>query len=56
MPTERMSMRRVREILRHRHEQGLGHKAIAIRVGAAPSTVRETFGNGTATGCPWVLR
>lgn len=43
MPAERVSMRRVREILRYRFEQGLGHKAISVRVGAAPSTVRETL-------------
>ena len=43
MPAERVSMRRVREILRYRFEQGLGHKAISLRVGAAPSTVRATL-------------
>jgi hypothetical protein len=43
MPAERLNMRRVREILRHRFEAGLGHKSIAVRVGAAPSTVRETL-------------
>lgn len=43
MPAERLNMRRVREILRHRFEGGLGHKSIAARVGAAPSTVRETL-------------
>jgi hypothetical protein len=43
MPAERLKMRRVREILRHRFEDGLGHKSIALRVGAAPSTVRETL-------------
>lgn len=48
-------MRRVREILRHRHEQGLGHKAIAIRVGAAPSTVRETLRRAEAAGLGWPL-
>ncbi|MBP2470963.1 hypothetical protein JOH52_007057 [Sinorhizobium meliloti] len=36
MPAERLEMRRVREIeiLRYRFEQGLGHKSIAVRVGA----------------------
>ncbi|SEI22273.1 hypothetical protein RTCCBAU85039_6828 [Rhizobium tibeticum] len=43
MPAERLKMRRVREILRYRFEEGLGHKSIAVRVGAAPSTVRETL-------------
>lgn len=43
MPAERLTMRRVREILRCRFEDGLGYKAISYRVGAAPSTVRETL-------------
>jgi|GEM_PF-2068697 hypothetical protein len=37
-------MRRVREILRHRFEQGLGHKSIAVRVGSAPSTGEDRYG------------
>ena len=43
MPAERVSMRRVREMLRYRAEQGPGYKAISLRVGAVPSTVRETL-------------
>jgi len=43
MPAERVSMRRVREILRYRFEQELGYKAISLRVGAVPSTVRATL-------------
>jgi hypothetical protein len=43
MPAERLEMRRVREILRYRFEQGLGHKSIAVRVsvGAAISKFAE---------------
>jgi transposase len=48
-------MRRVREILRYRFEQGLGHKSIAVRVGAAPSTVRETLRRAAAAGLSWPL-
>ena len=55
MPAERMTMRRVREILRYHHEHGLGHKAIAIRVGAAPSTVRETLRRAKAASLAWPL-
>ena len=33
MPAERVEMRRVREILRYRFEQGLGHKSIAVLLG-----------------------
>jgi transposase len=48
-------MRRVREILRYRAEQGLGHKSIAVRVGAAPSTVRETLRRAAAAELSWPL-
>lgn len=36
-------MRRVREVLRYRFEDRLGHKSIAVRVGAVPSSVCETL-------------
>jgi transposase len=55
MPAERVTMRRVREILRYRFEQGLGHKTISHRVGAAPSTVRETLRRAEAAGLVWPL-
>ncbi|MBB3399756.1 integrase [Rhizobium sp. R693] len=55
MPAERLKMRRVREILRYRFEEGLGHKSIAARVGAAPSTVRETLRRVEIAGLSWPL-
>jgi transposase len=55
MAAERLSMRRVREILRYRFSEGLGHKAISYRVGAAPSTVRETLRRAEAAGLFWPL-
>ena len=55
MPAKRVAMRRVREILRHRFEEGLGHKSIAVRVGAAPSTVRETLRRLERAGLSWPL-
>ncbi|MHC2355858.1 transposase [Sinorhizobium meliloti] len=55
MPAERLEMRRVREILRYRFEQGLGHKSIAVRVGAAPSTVRETLRRAAIAELSWPL-
>ncbi|MBC7495632.1 MAG: IS21 family transposase [Sphingomonadaceae bacterium] len=48
-------MRRVREILRYRFGDGLGHKAIFHRVGAAPSTVRETLRRVAAAELSWPL-
>ena len=55
MPAERVSMRRVREMLRYRFEHGLGYKAISLRVGAVPSTVRETLKRVAAAGLEWPL-
>jgi len=55
MPAERVEMRRVREILRYRFEQGLGHKSIAVRVGTAPSKVRETLRRAAVAGLSWPL-
>ena len=55
MPAERVTMRRVREILRHRFEHKLGHKAISQRVGAAPSTVRETLRRAAVSEVGWPL-
>lgn len=48
-------MRRVREILRHRFGEGLGRKSIAVRVGAVPSTVRETLRRLKRAGLSWPL-
>ncbi|TWA35008.1 hypothetical protein FB009_11457 [Sinorhizobium medicae] len=48
-------MRRVREILRYRFEDKLGHKSIALRVGAAPSRVRETLRRVEIAGLSWPL-
>ena len=55
MPAERVRMRRVREILRYRFGDGLGYKAISHRVGAAPSTVRETLRRVAAAELSWPL-
>ena len=55
MPAERLETRRVREILRYRAEQGLGYKSIAVRFGAAPSTVRETLRHAATVGPSWPL-
>lgn len=55
MPAERVTMRRVREMLRYRFEQELGYKAISFRVGVVPSTVRETLKRAAAAGLSWPL-
>jgi len=43
MPTERIAMRRVREMLRLRLDAGLAAREVARRTGVAPSTLREMF-------------
>jgi len=48
-------MRRLREIVRYRFEDGLGHEVISHRVGAAPSMVRETLRRAAAAGVTWPL-
>jgi transposase len=48
-------MRRIRENLRQRFGDGLGHKAISHRVGAAPSMVRETLRRVAAAELSWPL-
>ena len=42
MPTERLSMRRIRDLLRLRHAQGLGKRAIALSLGLGKGT--QVFG------------
>ncbi|MGF6429944.1 transposase [Bradyrhizobium elkanii] len=54
MPTERLAMRRVRDVIRMK-AAGLPSREIARRVGAAPSTVRLTIRRFEATGLAWPL-
>ena len=39
MPTEKLSMRKIREVLKLRYENGFNNRAIANCVGISPSTV-----------------
>ncbi len=55
MPAERVSMRRVREILRLKYEAGASDRAIARSVGVARSTVWLCLGRATAAGLAWPL-
>ncbi len=55
MPTERLAMRRVREILRLTIDAGLGGREVARRVGIAPSTLREMLKRYASSGLPWPL-
>jgi transposase len=55
MPTERIAMRRVREMLRLRLDAGLAAREVARRTGVAPSTLREMFQRFRRSGLSWPL-
>ena len=55
MPAERVSMRRVREILRLKYEVGATDRAIARSVGVARSTARLCLDRAAAAGLTWPL-
>ena len=50
MPAERVSMRRIREILRLKHEAGVSDRQIARSLGLARSTVSLTLERTAAAG------
>jgi transposase len=55
MPAERVSMRRVREILRLKHEAAAAERVIARSLGIARSTVGLTLERVAAAGLRWPL-
>lgn len=55
MPTRRVDMRRVREILRLHREAGLSTREIAQRTGVAASTMREMIKRFNAAKLGWPL-
>ena len=55
MPAERVSMRRVREILRLKFECGASDRTIAVAVSVARSTVRLCLLRAGAAGLSWPL-
>lgn len=55
MPTRRVPMRRVREILRLHRDAGLSTREVAQRVGVAPSTMREMVRRFEQSGLGWPL-
>jgi transposase len=55
MSKERLSMRKITEILRLRHACGLTQRAIATSIGAAPSTVADYLRRATLAGLGWPL-
>jgi hypothetical protein len=55
MPAERVSLRRVREILRLKHERGASVRTIAVAIGVARSTVQLCLARAAAVGLAWSL-
>src|SRR3954462_9297679 len=55
MPAERVSMRRLREVLRLKHEGGASDRAIARSLSIARSTVALTLERVAAMGLRWPL-
>ena len=53
MATERLSMRRTREILRQRPALGRAHRAIGASVGLGVSTVGSTVRRAAAAKLTW---
>ena len=55
MPTERLSMRRIRQLLTLHFGAGASTRAIGRELGIAPSTVREYLARAAAAGIGWPL-
>jgi transposase len=55
MPAERVSMRRIREVLRLKHEGGASDRQIARSLNLARSTVALTLERAVAVGLRWPL-
>jgi transposase len=55
MPAARLSMRKIKEILRLRFERRLSHRAIARSIQASPSTVSDCLLRAELAGVGWPL-
>ena len=55
MAAKRLSMRKIREILRLRHERGFTHRTIARAVHVGAATVSEYLAKAAAKGLGWPL-
>lgn len=55
MPTERLLMRRIRDVLRLKHAQGLSERAIAASLGLGKGTVGVYLGRARRAGLGWPL-
>ena len=55
MPTQRLSMRRIKQLLTMHFGAGASTRAISRELRIAPSTVREYLGRASAAGIGWPL-
>jgi len=53
MSQERLSMRKIKEVLRLRYEKGLSHRAIGRSCGIGCTTARESVVRAQAAGLSW---
>jgi transposase len=53
MPAERLSMRKIREVLRLKYAQGLSSREIALACSMGRTTVREYLGRARKAGLAW---
>ena len=55
MPARRLLMRKIREVLRLRHEQGLSHQAVARVCAIGVGTVNRYLRRAVEAGLGWPL-
>ena len=55
MPSERLSMRRIRDLLRLKFENGLSSRVIAASLGISKGAVGEYLRRARAAGLAWPL-
>jgi len=55
MPTQRLSMRRIRQLLALHFGAGVSKRSIGLELSIAPSTVREYLARAAAAGIGWPL-
>ncbi|MHC2375353.1 transposase [Bradyrhizobium diazoefficiens] len=55
MPTQRLSMRRIKEVLRLKHFQGLPERAIARSVGVSNGVLHSYLSRARSAGLSWPL-
>src|SRR3954464_815115 len=55
MPTERLSMRRIRDVLRLKYEAGLSERAMLAALGISKGAIGSYLSRARAAGLSWPL-